>query len=90
MLEDITINQNSILQKAMDKWKRMSQDFSFRQAYELRKKALMDDADRFAHARNKVGQQGKIQMIKGIPIETIVKASKIFLNGFGPSALPKL
>lgn len=55
MLEDITMSQNSILQKAMDKWKRMSQDFSFRQTYELRKKALMDDADRFAHARNKVG-----------------------------------
>ncbi|OFD70134.1 hypothetical protein BWGOE10_58550 [Bacillus mycoides] len=62
----------------MNKWERMSQDSSFRQAYEAREKALMDEAAKFAHARNegkKEGiqegvqqgvQQGKIQMIKGM------------------------
>jgi len=77
-LEDIAMNQDPILQKAMNKWERMSQDSSFRQAYEAREKALMDEAAKFAHAHNegkKEGlqegieqgvQQGKIQMIKGM------------------------
>ncbi len=46
-LEDIAINQDPILQKAMNKWERMSQDSSFRQAYEAREKALMDEASKF-------------------------------------------
>lgn len=33
-------------------WERMSQDSSFRQAYEAREKTLMDEATKFAHARN--------------------------------------
>ncbi|EJV43098.1 hypothetical protein IEK_05510 [Bacillus toyonensis] len=85
-LEDIAMNQDPILQKAINKWEHMSQDSSFRQAYEAREKALMDEAAKFAHARNegkKEGiQQGKIQMIKGmhelgVPLETIAKASKL-------------
>ncbi len=48
------MNQDPILQKAMNKWKRMSQDSSFRQAYKAREKALMDEAAKFAHAE----QQG--------------------------------
>ncbi|WP_242317282.1 Rpn family recombination-promoting nuclease/putative transposase, partial [Bacillus cereus group sp. BfR-BA-01489] len=76
-----------------NKWERMSQDSSFRQAYEAREKALLDEAAKFAHARNegkKEGiqegvQQGKIQMIKGmnelgVPIETIAKASKLSIE----------
>ncbi|KEK21175.1 Rpn family recombination-promoting nuclease/putative transposase [Bacillus gaemokensis] len=81
-LEDIAMNQDPILQKAMNKWERMSQDSSFRKEYEAREKALMDEAAKFAHAHNegkKEGiqeglqkgmeqgvQQGKIQMIKGM------------------------
>ncbi|MED2776667.1 Rpn family recombination-promoting nuclease/putative transposase [Bacillus thuringiensis] len=88
-LENIAMNQDPILQKAMNKWERMSQDFSFRQAYEAREKALMDEAAKFAHARNegkKEGvQEGKIQMIKGmyelgVPIEMIAKASKLSIE----------
>lgn len=78
------MNQDPILQKAMDKWERMSQDSSFRQAYEAREKALMDEAAKFAHARNEI-QQGKIQIINGmhelgVPIETIAKASKLSVD----------
>jgi len=88
-LEDIAMNQDPILQKAMNKWERMSQDSSFRQAYEAREKVLMDEAAKVAHARNegkKEGiQEGKIQMIKGmhelgVPLETIAKASKLSIN----------
>ncbi|PET38987.1 hypothetical protein CN271_30310 [Bacillus cereus] len=82
---DIAMNQDQILQKAMNKWERMSQDSSFRQAYEAREKALMDEAAKFAHARNEGIQEGKIQMIKGmyelgVPIETIAKASKLSIE----------
>ena len=52
-LEDIAMNQDPILQKAMNKWERMSQDSSFRQAYEAREKALMDEAAKFAYAEQK-------------------------------------
>ncbi|MGF9872288.1 Rpn family recombination-promoting nuclease/putative transposase [Bacillus tropicus] len=50
LLEDIAMNQDPILQKAINKWERMSQDSSFRQAYDAREKVLMDEAAKFAHA----------------------------------------
>lgn len=81
-LEDIAMNRDPILQKAINKWKRMSQDSSFRQAYDAREKVLMDEAAKFAHAetegmkrgmekglekgRKEGVQQGKIQMIKSM------------------------
>jgi len=77
-LEDIAMNRDPILQKAMNKWERMSQDSSFRQAYEAREKALMDEAAKFAHAEQqgikkgiKKGieqgvEQGKMQLIRGM------------------------
>ncbi len=88
-LEDIAMNQDPILQKVMNKWERMSQDSSFRQAYEAREKALMDEAAKFAHARNegkKEGiEEGKIQLIRGMhkngmPIEDIAKFTNLHLE----------
>ncbi len=85
-LEDIAMNQDPILQKAMDKWERMSQDSSFRQAYEAREKALMDEAAKFAHAEQqgiKKGiEKGKMQLIRGMhkngmPIEDIAKFTNL-------------
>ncbi|RBP25939.1 putative transposase/invertase (TIGR01784 family) [Bacillus mycoides] len=85
-LEDIAMNRDPILQKAMNKWERMSQDSSFRQAYEAREKALMDEAAKFAHAEQqgiKKGieqgvEQGKMQLIRGmhkngVSVEDIAK-----------------
>ncbi|MFZ7807492.1 Rpn family recombination-promoting nuclease/putative transposase [Bacillus thuringiensis] len=84
-LEAIAMNQDPILQKAMDKWEHMSQDASFRKEYEAREKALMDEAASIAHALNKGIQQGKRQMILGmhrlqIPIETIAQASELTIE----------
>ncbi len=88
-LEDIAMNHDPILQKAMNKWERMSQDSSFRQAYEAREKALMDEAAKFAHARNegkKEGiEEGKIQLIRGMhkngmTIEDIAKFTNLRLE----------
>ncbi|MGX5519272.1 Rpn family recombination-promoting nuclease/putative transposase, partial [Bacillus cereus] len=75
-----------ILQKAMNKWECMSQDSSFRQAYEAREKALMDEAAKFAYAEQKGIEkgieQGKIQLIRGMhkngmPIEDIAKFTNL-------------
>ena len=61
------MNQDPVLQKAMNKWVRMSQDPSFRQAYEAREKALMDEAAKFAHVKNKgLKREGKMQLIRGM------------------------
>ncbi|MGX5634454.1 Rpn family recombination-promoting nuclease/putative transposase [Bacillus thuringiensis] len=84
-LEAIAMNQDPILQKAMDKWEHMSQDASFRKEYEAREKALMDEAAGIAHALNKGIQQGKRQMLLGmhrlqIPIETIAQASELTIE----------
>ncbi|MDC2867939.1 Rpn family recombination-promoting nuclease/putative transposase [Bacillus sp. BP-3] len=85
-LEEIAMNQDPILQKAMDKWERMSQDSSFRKEYEAREKALMDEAAGIAHALNKGREQGlqegklneRMQLVRGMhkngmQIEDIVK-----------------
>ncbi|WP_442868538.1 Rpn family recombination-promoting nuclease/putative transposase [Bacillus cereus group sp. Bc256] len=62
-LEDIAMNRDPILQKAINKWERMSQDSSFRQAYDAREKVLMDEAAKFAHAETEGMKRG---MEKGI------------------------
>ena len=38
----------------------MSQDSSFRQAYEAREKALMDEAAKFAHDEGKKGDSRRV------------------------------
>ncbi|MGK3615645.1 Rpn family recombination-promoting nuclease/putative transposase [Bacillus cereus] len=58
LLEDIAMNQDPILQKAINKWERMSQDSSFRQAYDAREKVLMDEAAKFAHAETEGIKRG--------------------------------
>ena len=85
-LEEIAMNQDPILQKAMNKWENMSHDSSFRRAYEAREKLLLDEQAKLAHAREegleegleKGIEQGKIQLIRGIhkngmPLEDIAK-----------------
>ncbi|MEB9455662.1 Rpn family recombination-promoting nuclease/putative transposase [Bacillus anthracis] len=67
LLEDIAMNQDPILQKAINKWERMSQDSSFRQAYDTREKVLMDEAAKFAHAETEGMKRGmKKGLEKGI------------------------
>lgn len=73
-LEAIAMNQDPILQKAMNKWEHMSQDASFRQAYEAREKILMDEAAGIARALNIGREQGlqegklaeRVQLVRGM------------------------
>ncbi|OTX33660.1 ATPase [Bacillus thuringiensis serovar shandongiensis] len=85
-LEEIAMNQDPILQKAMDKWENMSHDSSFRTVYEAREKVLLDEQAKIAHAREegleegieKGIEQGKVQLIRGMhkngmPLEDIAR-----------------
>lgn len=85
-LEEIAMNQDPILQKAINKGENMSHDSSFRTVYEAREKLLLDEQAKLAHAEQegmeKGIEQGKMQMIRGmheigVPLETIAKASKL-------------
>ena len=81
-LEEIAMNQDPILQKAMNKWENMSHDSSFRRAYEAREKLLLDEQAKLAHARQEGIEEGieegKMQLIRGMhkngmPLEDIAK-----------------
>lgn len=65
-LEEIAMNQDPILQKAMDKWENMSHDSSFRLAYEAREKLLLDEQAKLAHAEQEGMEKGKTQLIRGM------------------------
>lgn len=77
-LEEIAMNQDPILQKAMDKWENMSHDSSFRSACEAREKLLLDEQAKLAHAREEGLEEGKIRLIRsmhenGMPLDDIAK-----------------
>ncbi|WP_243526698.1 Rpn family recombination-promoting nuclease/putative transposase [Bacillus pseudomycoides] len=77
-LEEIAMNQDPILQKAMNKWENMSHDSTFRTAYEAREKLLLDEQAKIAHAREEGLEEGKAQLIRGMhkngmPLEDIAK-----------------
>ncbi len=81
-LEEIAMNQDPILQKAMNKWENMSHDSSFRTAYEAHEKLLLDEQAKLAHAREEGLEEGmekgNIQLIRGMhkngmPLEDIAK-----------------
>ncbi|OOR71630.1 ATPase [Bacillus cereus] len=65
-LEDIAMKQDPMLQKAMNKWEDMSQNSSFRLAYEAREKVLFDEQAKLAHAREEGKEEGKMQLIRGM------------------------
>lgn len=53
------MKQDPMLQKAIYKWKNMSQSSSFRLAYKAREKVLFDEQERLAHARKVGMEEGK-------------------------------
>lgn len=77
-LEEITMNQDPILKKAMNKWENISHDSTFRTAYEVCEKVLLDEQAKIAHSceegleeglekgLEKGSEQGKIQLIRGM------------------------
>ncbi|HDR8066134.1 Rpn family recombination-promoting nuclease/putative transposase [Bacillus thuringiensis] len=89
-LEDIAMNQDPILQKAMNKWERMSQDSTFRQAYEAREKTLMDEAAKFAHAEEQGIKKGIEKGIEeGKKAERIQLVCGMYKNGMSVEDIAK-
>ena len=77
-LEEIAMNQDPMLQKAMNKWEDMSQNSSFRLQYEAREKVLFDEQAKLAHAREEGKLAERAQLIhgmhkNGMPVEDIAK-----------------
>ncbi|MGW9019431.1 Rpn family recombination-promoting nuclease/putative transposase, partial [Priestia megaterium] len=88
ILEEIAMNQDPILQKAIDKWENMSHDSSFRSAYEAREKLLLDEQAKLAHAREEGLEEGKIQLIRsmyenGMPLDDIAKFTGLSMDEVG-------
>ena len=86
------MNQDPILQKAMDKWENMSHDSSFRSAYEAREKLLLDEQAKLAHAREEGLEEGvekgKLQLIRsmyenGMNLHDIAKFTGLSIEEVG-------
>lgn len=88
-LEAIAMNQDPILQKAIDKWEHMIQDASFRQAYEAREKILMDEAAGIAHALNKGREQGRKEGLQEGIKKGVVKGEIQLIRGMHKNGIPK-
>ncbi|ANS46133.1 ATPase [Bacillus thuringiensis] len=68
ILEEIAMERDETLRKAMDKWDNMSHNQAFRREYEAREKVLLDEKAAVAHAKA-VGkeeglEQGQAKIIK--------------------------
>lgn len=66
ILEEIAMNQDPILRKAIDKWENMSHDSSFRLAYEAREKVLLDEQAKLAHAREEGREEERKELVRGM------------------------
>lgn len=65
-LEEIAMNQDPILRKAIDKWENMSHDSSFRLAYEAREKLSLDEQAKLAHAREEGREEERKELVRGM------------------------
>ncbi|SDJ37279.1 PD-(D/E)XK nuclease family transposase [Aneurinibacillus migulanus] len=63
ILEEITVQEDKDLKRAMDEWERVSQDESVRLAYEARRKAVLDEQS----AMKKAKKMEKKLLLKGLP-----------------------
>ncbi|RDZ08174.1 hypothetical protein C3744_26195 [Priestia megaterium] len=67
VLEEIAMQEDQVLKKAMDEWERVSQDPEVLLAYEARRKALLDEKSALKRAEKK----GKEEAIKAMAIGMI-------------------
>ena len=58
VLEEIAMQEDQVLKKAMDEWERVSQDPEVLLAYEARRKALLDEKSALKRAEKKGKQEG--------------------------------
>jgi len=74
VLEEIAMQEDQVLKKAMDEWERVSQDPEVILAYEARRKALLDEKSALKRAEKKGIIKVALGMVqKGIDEETIIE-----------------
>jgi predicted transposase/invertase (TIGR01784 family) len=94
VLEEIAMQEDQILKKAMDEWERVSQNPEVLLAYEARRKALLDEKSALKRAEKKGKQEGKEETIKAMAIGMIQEgiASNVIskLTGLSIEEIEKL
>lgn len=81
VLEEIAMEKDPILKKAIQDWEYMSSDVSFRRIYEAREKHLRDRNAELEYAKEEERIQIILNLYKtGVPIETIATATQLSIN----------
>ncbi|MBU8690615.1 Rpn family recombination-promoting nuclease/putative transposase [Priestia megaterium] len=74
VLEEIAMQEDKVLKKAMDEWERVSQDPEVLLAYEARRKALLDENSALKRAEKKgIVKVASGMLQKGIDEDTIIE-----------------
>ncbi|WP_245210741.1 Rpn family recombination-promoting nuclease/putative transposase [Priestia megaterium] len=69
VLEEIVMQEDQVLKKAMDEWERVSQDPEVILAYEARRKALLDEKSALRRAEN----QGETKALRTVVLSMTEK-----------------
>lgn len=81
VLEEIAMQEDQTLRKAIDEWDRVSQDPEMLLAYEARQKVLLDELSALRRAEKKGKEEVALNLLKlGVDIETIIKATGLTLE----------
>ncbi len=82
VLEEIAMQEDQTLKKAIDEWERVSQDPEVLLAYEARKKTLLDEKSALRRAEKQGEKRGILKVAlgmiqKGIDNETIAELTEL-------------
>jgi predicted transposase/invertase (TIGR01784 family) len=73
VLEEIAMQEDQVLKKAIDEWERVSQDPEVLLAYEARRKALLDEKSALKRAESRGEEKGRKETIKNMALGMIQK-----------------
>ncbi|WP_238159421.1 Rpn family recombination-promoting nuclease/putative transposase, partial [Priestia megaterium] len=94
VLEEIAMQEDQVLKKAIDEWERVSQDPEVLLAYEARRKALLDEKSALKRAETLGEKKGKEETLKKVALGMIEKGLDdsviVELTGFTPEEIEKL
>jgi len=71
VLEEIAMQEDQVLKKAMDEWERVSQDPEVLLAYEARRKALLDEKSALKRAEKRGEERGEKKGIQKVALGMI-------------------
>ncbi|MDZ3952308.1 Rpn family recombination-promoting nuclease/putative transposase [Bacillus thuringiensis] len=90
-LEEIAVDQDETLHKAIYKWDAMSHNIDFRREYEAREKLLLDEKAAMVHAKQKGMEEGLKQGLQqGLEQGRIQIIQQMYSNGFELQEIAKI